>query len=93
MTGGPIGVIGFSMGTYWALDLSRLRPDDVAGVVVFYGTDDADYHYVPPTSAMWGRSAFVTAIALSGSSTAVWMCMPKISSRRAMYCICSTSRR
>jgi carboxymethylenebutenolidase len=44
VTGEPIGAIGFSMGAYWALDLSQVRPDDVAAVVVCYGTDDADYH-------------------------------------------------
>jgi carboxymethylenebutenolidase len=38
-----IGVIGFSLGAYWALHLSQVRPDDVSAVVVFYGTDDGDY--------------------------------------------------
>ena len=33
-----IGAIGFSMGASWALWLSTTRPDDVAAVVVFYGT-------------------------------------------------------
>ncbi|HEY7036698.1 MAG TPA: DinB family protein [Thermomicrobiales bacterium] len=42
-TGAPIGVVGFSMGAYWALHLSRVRPDDVAAVVAVYGTDDGDY--------------------------------------------------
>jgi carboxymethylenebutenolidase len=39
----PIGAIGFSMGAYWALQMSQTRPDDVGAVVVFYGTDDGDY--------------------------------------------------
>jgi carboxymethylenebutenolidase len=43
VTGGPVGVIGFSMGAYWALDLSQRWGDDVPAVVVFYGTDDANY--------------------------------------------------
>jgi carboxymethylenebutenolidase len=43
VTKGPIGVIGFSLGAYWALHLSQSRPDDVSAVVVFYGTDDGDY--------------------------------------------------
>ena len=43
VTGGPVGVIGFSMGAYWALDLSQRWPDDVPAVVIFYGTDDATY--------------------------------------------------
>jgi carboxymethylenebutenolidase len=41
--GTQIGVIGFSLGAYWALHLSQVRPDDVSAVVVFYGTDDGDY--------------------------------------------------
>jgi carboxymethylenebutenolidase len=43
VTGTQIGVIGFSLGAYWALHLSQVRPDDVSAVVVFYGTDDGDY--------------------------------------------------
>src|SRR5215204_4203511 len=41
--GTQIGAIGFSLGAYWALHLSQVRPDDVSAVVVFYGTDDGDY--------------------------------------------------
>jgi carboxymethylenebutenolidase len=41
--GTQIGVIGFSLGAYWALHLSQVRSDDVGAVVVFYGTDDGDY--------------------------------------------------
>ena len=44
VTGSKIGVIGFSLGAYWALRLSQLRPDDVGAVVTIYGTDDGDYH-------------------------------------------------
>jgi carboxymethylenebutenolidase len=44
VTGGQIGVIGFSLGAYWALHLSHERPDDVGAVVTIYGTDDGDYH-------------------------------------------------
>lgn len=43
VTGAQIAVIGFSMGAYWALRLSQVRPNDVGAVVVFYGTDDGDY--------------------------------------------------
>jgi carboxymethylenebutenolidase len=43
VTGARIGVIGYSMGAYWALHLSQVRPDDVGTVAVFYGTDDGDY--------------------------------------------------
>jgi carboxymethylenebutenolidase len=41
--GTQIGVIGFSLGAYWALHLSQVRADVVSAVVVFYGTDDGDY--------------------------------------------------
>jgi carboxymethylenebutenolidase len=43
VTGPQIGVIGFSLGAYWALHLSQMRPDDVGAVVTIYGTDDGDY--------------------------------------------------
>jgi carboxymethylenebutenolidase len=43
VTGARIGVIGFSLGAYWALHLSQVRPDDVGAVVTIYGTDDGDY--------------------------------------------------
>ncbi|HET7093438.1 MAG TPA: dienelactone hydrolase family protein, partial [Thermomicrobiales bacterium] len=36
--GERIGVIGFSMGAYWALEASRARPDGVGAVVAVYGT-------------------------------------------------------
>jgi carboxymethylenebutenolidase len=40
---GPLGVIGFSLGAYFALGLSLEDPDRVRAVVVFYGTRSADY--------------------------------------------------
>jgi carboxymethylenebutenolidase len=43
VTGSQIGVIGFSLGAYWALQLSQGRPDDVRAVVTMYGTDNGDY--------------------------------------------------
>ena len=43
VTGTQVGVIGFSLGAYWALHLSQVRPDDVGAVVAVYGTDDGDY--------------------------------------------------
>jgi carboxymethylenebutenolidase len=53
---GGLGVLGFSMGAAWASNLSALRPDDLAAVVLFYGIDTADFasaraayqgHYAP----------------------------------------------
>lgn len=36
-------VIGFSLGAYYALDLSTTRPDIVRSVVLFYGSGPADF--------------------------------------------------
>lgn len=38
-----IAVIGFSLGAYYALDLSVTDPDSVRSVVVFYGSWGGDY--------------------------------------------------
>lgn len=41
---GPgVGVIGFSMGGGFALQLSTLKPEEIAAVVVFYGSGEADF--------------------------------------------------
>ena len=40
---GGIAVIGFSLGAYYALDLSVTDPDVISSVVVFYGTWGGDY--------------------------------------------------
>ncbi|MBX3070130.1 MAG: dienelactone hydrolase family protein [Thermomicrobiales bacterium] len=38
-----IGVIGFSMGAYWALWLSEKRPEQIAATVAVYGSSDGDF--------------------------------------------------
>lgn len=43
LIGPGLGVIGFSLGAYYALGLSLEDPDRVRAVVVFYGTRSADY--------------------------------------------------
>jgi len=41
--GNGLGAIGFSMGGAWALLSSTYYPQDIAAVVVFYGTNSADF--------------------------------------------------
>lgn len=41
--GSQVGVMGCSLGAAWALNLSALRPEDVAAVVIFYGLGEADF--------------------------------------------------
>src|SRR5205823_5541575 len=41
--GSSLGAVGLSMGASWAMYLSTQRPDHVAAVVVFYGSEEADY--------------------------------------------------
>jgi carboxymethylenebutenolidase len=41
--GTGLGAIGFSLGAAWALQLSRLRPQEMAAVVVFYGSESVDF--------------------------------------------------
>ena len=38
-----LGVVGFSMGAYWALWSAQQRPDLFRAVTVFYGTNDGDF--------------------------------------------------
>jgi len=56
VSGGKIGVVGFSMGAAWSLLLSTLKPESVGAVVVFYGAWPIDFskarasflgHYAP----------------------------------------------
>jgi carboxymethylenebutenolidase len=42
-TPGGLAVIGFSLGAFFALDLSVVAPEQVRSVVVFYGTRPGDY--------------------------------------------------
>jgi carboxymethylenebutenolidase len=42
-TGSGLAVIGFSLGAYFALDLSNIDPEHIRSVVVFYGTGPGDF--------------------------------------------------
>lgn len=39
-TAGPVGAVGLSLGAAWALGLAASQPEDVAAVVLYYGTGD-----------------------------------------------------
>ncbi len=43
LTGGKLGIIGFSMGAAWSLVLSTLKPNDIGAVVLFYGSYLIDF--------------------------------------------------
>jgi len=38
-----LGALGCSMGASWALQVSALRPEQIAAAVLFYGVDGADF--------------------------------------------------
>ena len=42
-TGRGLAVVGFSLGAYFALDISAADPEHIRSVVVFYGTGDLDF--------------------------------------------------
>lgn len=46
--GAKIGVIGFSMGAWWSIQLALARPDEVTAVVLYYGA-------VPPAYTDYGK--------------------------------------
>jgi carboxymethylenebutenolidase len=43
LTDRGLSVIGFSLGAYYALDLSAANPEHIRSVVLFYGTGPADF--------------------------------------------------
>lgn len=55
VTSAAARVIGFSLGAHYALVAAATRPDDVAAVVLFYGTSDVDV--APARAAVLGHFA------------------------------------
>lgn len=55
VVGDGLGVIGFSMGAYYALGMSVEMPDVIRAAVIFYGTRGGDY--TPSKSAYLGHFA------------------------------------
>jgi len=43
ISGEKVGTIGFSMGSYWAIRLSIVHPEQVGAVVTFYGAGEGDF--------------------------------------------------
>jgi carboxymethylenebutenolidase len=41
--GDRVGALGFSMGAAWALELAAEQPDTIGAVVVYYGSQSADF--------------------------------------------------
>jgi carboxymethylenebutenolidase len=48
--GKQLGVVGFSLGAFWALRLAQQLPADVAAIVLFYGTGDGNYDKIRAAS-------------------------------------------
>ena len=80
--GDQVGVMGFSFGAYYALWLADHRPQDVAAVVIFYGTGDLSLrpsrtrylcHFAEndPYEPAEGVQAFTEALRSSGRSATV----------------------
>ena len=80
--GKQVGVMGFSFGAYYALWLADHRPQDVAAVVIFYGTGDLSLrpsrtrylcHFAEndPYEPAEGVQAFTEALRSSGRSATV----------------------
>jgi carboxymethylenebutenolidase len=57
VTSKGIGVIGFSLGAYWALWLAQQKPELVRAVTVFYGTDGGDGDFQQSNAAFLGHFA------------------------------------
>ncbi len=57
VTGHGLGVIGFSMGSYWALWLAQKKPDLMSAVTLFYGTNGGGGDFLQSKAAFLGHFA------------------------------------
>ncbi len=57
VTGRGLGVIGFSMGAYWALWLAHKMPELIHAVVLFYGTNGGGGNFQQSKAAFLGHFA------------------------------------
>jgi carboxymethylenebutenolidase len=57
VTGNRLGIVGFSMGAYWALWLAQQKPELIGAVTLFYGTNGGDGGFQDSTAAFLGHFA------------------------------------
>ncbi len=57
VTGKGLGVVGFSMGAYWALWLAQEKPDLIRAVTIFYGTNGGEGDFTKSKAAFLGNFA------------------------------------
>jgi carboxymethylenebutenolidase len=57
VTSRGLGVVGFSMGAYWALWLAQKKPEWIRAVVLFYGTNGGGGNFQQSKAAYLGHFA------------------------------------